>query len=139
MTGSSNDPRTIYFVFYGIIVIVAFVALFSLMGKAADGTSFNEQLVANNLALGTDLILGVSGDVGLTYNLNKSDRTINIAFLEPCTFGANLEGTSVYSGAIAVCVDDVSFAKEYFDYLTYSRIVLEKKEDKFSVRGENLV
>lgn len=138
MVESANDPRIIYFFFYGIIVIVAFIALFSLMGKTADGTAFNEQLVSNDLALSADLILGVPGDVELVYNLNKSDGIINIAFLEPCIFGANLEGTSVYSGALAVCINDINIAKEYFEYDTYSRIVIEKKEDKFSVWGDNL-
>jgi hypothetical protein len=139
MADSSNDPRIIYFFFYGMIVIVGFLTIFSIMGKAADGDGFNEQLIANDLALGADLILGASGDVELVYNLNKSDKEINIAFLDPCTFGANIEGTSVYSGALAFCADDIGLTKEYFDYSSASRIVIEKKDGEFSVWGDDTV
>ncbi|MCD4759972.1 hypothetical protein K8R33_03720 [archaeon] len=135
MSDSSNDPRLFLGAAYGFIVVVVFLSMWFFMEKVADGTGFEERLIANDLKLGADLILGFDGEVDLVYEINSDEHRFDSSFESPCVFSVVLDDTPIYSGNRISCVANSNIETVSLALGDYSKLVFEKTQDKFFVRG----
>jgi len=94
------DSRTYLWLGYTVIVVVAFMTLFSAMNKLASTESFDEKNIASDLALFGQVIFASPNDVIFNYGLNKE---YNILFEQPCSFRVSKVDTPIYSGGFFVC------------------------------------
>lgn len=132
-----TEERAFFWPAYLIISILIFIPIFLSMAKVSGGESFNEQLIANDLALLVDSVLGAPGEINIEYNVTgELDRFFGIGFQEPCVFSIASGATSLSSATRAWCVDNKNLEKEYLDFFDYSRVKIQKKSEKLSVEGE---
>ncbi len=138
MSDSANDPRLLYWLGWTALVLIVFLTVTFAMTKAAQGDSFKELIVSNNLALASDLIFAANGEFELRYSVNSDEdsKSYIIQFIEPCLFNVFLEDSLPNSGIKVECANDLGLEKEYATLDNFNDIILKKIGNKFLVRGE---
>jgi hypothetical protein len=126
-----TEERIYFWSMYVILVIVIFVPMLYVMEKSSNGDSFNEKLIAYDLGLVTDLLIGFdNGNYEIEYFLNDADYYVG--FEDKCKFVVSIGGTS---GSKYFCSKDLSFPLYQLDVKKYNSIILEKNQNDFIVTG----
>ena len=119
-----TEERIYFWSMYVILVIVIFVPMLYVMEKSSNGDSFNEKLIAYDLGLVTDLLIGFdNGNYEIEYFLNDADYYVG--FEDKCKFVVSIGRTS---GSKYFCSKDLSFPLYQLDVKKYNSIILEKNQ-----------
>lgn len=128
------EERAYFWMGYVILAIVIFIPVIMVMQKTAEGNSFNEQLISNDLALLADMVIGANGNVKIIYAINNTaDDFYTTGFSEDCEISVAYKDTSILSASRSVCADNLNLDKTPLEFFEHSLIIIEKKENKFSV------
>jgi len=138
MTDSANDSRLYFYVAYGVLALLVFISVIFAMSKASEGTSFNERLMSTDLALTTDLIMGLPGNFNIIYTLNNGSSGVfyDSSFSNPCYFNVIKTNTPLYSSTYIDCALNNNLNIIYLDFGSYTRLFLNKDKSSFEVKGE---
>jgi len=130
------EERAYFWMGYVILAIVIFIPVIMVMQETAQGNSFNEQLISNDLALLTDMVMGVNGDVKIIYTINNTiDNFYTTGFSEDCEISVAYKDTPILSASKSICADNINLEKTPLKFFEHSFIIIEKKGNKFYVSG----
>ena len=128
------EERGYFWMGYIVLAVVIFIPVIMAMQKTAQGNSFNEQLISNDLSLLGDMVLGTNGDVKIVYKVNNtSEDFYATGFSGDCEVSVAYKDTSLLSSSRSICGDNLNLEKTPLDFFEYSSIIIEKKGNKFSV------
>lgn len=131
------EERAYFWTGYVLIAIIVFLPLMMFMNRASDADTFKEELISNELALMSDFMLGSDDKILVEYKVNQK-KNYRIGFSEKCLFVVALEGTGLEQGSKTYCADNLFITKKYLDAQIYKKIILDKKGNEFSVKGETI-
>ena len=133
------EERAYFWMGYVVLAIVIFIPVIMMMGKAAEGGAFNEQLISNDLSLLADMVMGINGDVEIIYYINNTqDDFYSNGLSEDCEISFSYKDTSILSASKSICADNLNLEKVPLDFSKHSIIILEKKDNIFSVSGGDI-
>ena len=139
MADSANDPRLYFWVSYGVLVVIVMLTVIYAMARISEGDDFRERVIAEDLSLSTDLIMGSNGEIYFSYLLNNKSSThiLESSFFDDCSYTVVYEGGTIYNGATSYCVANNKLSLDNHPLSRNDKLIIEKSSSEFKIRGEN--
>ncbi len=129
------EERAYFWLGYVLIAVVVFLPLLLAMKNVAEGSSFYEEYSAYDLALATNSILALKGDVSLYYNLDSKSDYLKVKFSKDCGFVVSMKEDSFDNEKLKYCVG-ADLESVDFEVVNKNELVIQKEGGRLYVSGE---
>ena len=88
---------------YLVITTLVLIALFVVLVKISDGTSFDQEYLSKDISLLEQSLFIAPGDISLRYKVIQNEDRFEIKFDDFCEVNVNLKDSIGLSGSSSFC------------------------------------